>query len=115
MGFILTISLLAAVLMYQRKAGYGPIVRKLSITTWTLALLGLVTGMIWAQIAWGRYWSFDPKETMTLLYFITMGCLVYASYRNYPRKRLLHLSLLSAVLMLLTVIVPFVLRSLHSF
>ncbi|MGA1848353.1 MAG: cytochrome c biogenesis protein CcsA [Thermoplasmatota archaeon] len=115
MGFILTISLLAAVLMYQRKRSYGPIVRKLSIATWALALMGLVTGMIWAQIAWGMYWSFDPKETMTLLYFITLGCLVYASYRYYPRRRLLHLSILAAVLMVITVIVPFVLRSLHTF
>jgi ABC-type transport system involved in cytochrome c biogenesis permease subunit len=115
MGFILTLSLFAAVLMYQRKGSYGTIVRRLSIGTWAMGLLGLITGMIWAQIAWGRYWSFDPKETMTLLYFITMGCLAYASQKRYPRRRLLHLSVLAVVLMVLTVIVPFVLRSLHTF
>jgi cytochrome c-type biogenesis protein CcsB len=36
---------------------------------------GLVFGMIWAYKAWGSYWSWDPKETMT---FITW--LVFALY-----------------------------------
>ncbi len=28
---------------------------------------GLVFGMIWAYKAWGRYWSWDPKETWSLI------------------------------------------------
>jgi cytochrome c-type biogenesis protein CcsB len=35
----------------------------------------LVFGMIWAERAWGRYWSWDPKETWS---FITW--MVYALY-----------------------------------
>jgi cytochrome c-type biogenesis protein CcsB len=37
--------------------------------------LGVVTGSIWAQSAWGSYWSWDPKETWA---FATW--LVYAAY-----------------------------------
>ena len=29
--------------------------------------LGIVTGAIWAQNAWGRYWGWDPKETWSLV------------------------------------------------
>jgi ABC-type transport system involved in cytochrome c biogenesis permease subunit len=29
--------------------------------------LGLLSGAIWAQNAWGRYWGWDPKETWALL------------------------------------------------
>ncbi|ADR18399.1 c-type cytochrome biogenesis protein CcsB [Calditerrivibrio nitroreducens] len=36
---------------------------------------GLVFGAIWADISWGRYWAWDPKETWA---FITW--LVYAFY-----------------------------------
>lgn len=36
---------------------------------------GLIMGAIWANQAWGRYWSWDPKETWS---FITW--LVYALY-----------------------------------
>ena len=35
----------------------------------------LVIGSIWANIAWGHYWSWDPKETAALVTW-----LVYAGY-----------------------------------
>jgi cytochrome c-type biogenesis protein CcsB len=35
----------------------------------------VITGAIWAQFAWGRYWGWDPKETWA---FITW--LIYAAY-----------------------------------
>ncbi|MDY6878638.1 MAG: c-type cytochrome biogenesis protein CcsB [Thermodesulfobacteriota bacterium] len=36
--------------------------------------LGIITGSVWAQSAWGRYWGWDPKETASLITW-----LVYAS------------------------------------
>jgi ABC-type transport system involved in cytochrome c biogenesis permease subunit len=30
-------------------------------------MLGLITGAVWAQQAWGQYWSWDPKETWALI------------------------------------------------
>ena len=35
----------------------------------------LVLGSIWADIAWGSYWSWDPKETAALITWI-----IYAGY-----------------------------------
>lgn len=35
----------------------------------------LITGAIWAQWAWGRYWGWDPKETWGLVTW-----LIYAAY-----------------------------------
>ncbi|MHB0935683.1 MAG: c-type cytochrome biogenesis protein CcsB [Armatimonadota bacterium] len=35
----------------------------------------ILVGAIWAQVSWGRYWGWDPKETWS---FITW--LIYASY-----------------------------------
>ena len=40
-----------------------------------LLTLGLITGAVWANEAWGSWWSWDPKETWA---FITW--LVYAAY-----------------------------------
>jgi cytochrome c-type biogenesis protein CcsB len=28
---------------------------------------GIITGAVWANSAWGRYWSWDPKETWSLI------------------------------------------------
>lgn len=34
------------------------------------ALGGLLFAMIWAQIAWSRYWGWDPKEVWALITFL---------------------------------------------
>ena len=43
---------------------------------------GIFIGAIWANMSWGRYWGWDPKETWAL---ITM--LVYAVLIHFPRIR----------------------------
>ncbi len=40
-----------------------------------MMILVLVLGALWANIAWGRYWGWDPKETATLI-----TALLYAGY-----------------------------------
>jgi len=35
----------------------------------------LVAGAIWAEVAWGRYWNWDPKEVWTFIIWV-----VYAAY-----------------------------------
>ena len=37
--------------------------------------LGVVFGAIWAEVAWGRFWGWDPKETVSFVTWI-----VYAGY-----------------------------------
>lgn len=37
--------------------------------------VGIVSGAIWANAAWGTYWSWDPKETWSLITW-----LIYAAY-----------------------------------
>lgn len=41
--------------------------------------LGMLIGAIWAKIAWGHYWSWDPKETWAAATWI--GYLLYIHYR----------------------------------
>lgn len=42
-------------------------------------MAGIFIGAVWANMSWGRYWGWDPKETWAL---ITM--LVYALLLHYP-------------------------------
>lgn len=48
-------------------------IKILLCTAWVLLLLGIVTGAVWAEIAWGQYWSWDPKETASLVLFIFLS------------------------------------------
>ncbi|GAB17887.1 cytochrome c biogenesis protein ResC [Gordonia effusa NBRC 100432] len=37
--------------------------------------LGVICGAIWAESAWGRYWGWDPKETVSFIAWV-----IYAAY-----------------------------------
>ncbi len=49
---------------------------------WPLLTLGIILGAVWANTAWGRYWSWDPKETWA---FIT-----WLSYTIYLHLRMVR-------------------------
>jgi ABC-type transport system involved in cytochrome c biogenesis permease subunit len=44
--------------------------------------LSIVFGAIWAEQAWGAYWSWDPKETWALITWI-----IYAAYLHLHRQQ----------------------------
>ncbi|HEY0844552.1 MAG TPA: cytochrome c biogenesis protein CcsA [Noviherbaspirillum sp.] len=48
--------------------------------------LGIVAGAIWAQDAWGRYWSWDTLEIWSLLTWLSIGLMLHlrASFRTGP-------------------------------
>ncbi|HID98560.1 MAG TPA: c-type cytochrome biogenesis protein CcsB [Thermodesulfobacteriaceae bacterium] len=43
----------------------------------TLLTIGIVTGSIWAEQAWGEYWSWDPKETWSLITWFLYAALLH--------------------------------------
>jgi ABC-type transport system involved in cytochrome c biogenesis permease subunit len=104
--FLFTISLFLA-----RREGR---IRLFGFAAWLLTLLGLLTGMVWAQIAWGSYWSWDPKETLTLVLFVSVSASVVA-YSEKKHKLASAISLLSCILTVITASSSFILAGLHSF
>ncbi len=44
----------------------------------------LVAGAVWAHSAWGRYWSWDPLETWTLVTWLMLGGILHvrSTFRN---------------------------------
>ena len=40
--------------------------------------LGIALGAYWGNIAWGRYWSWDPKETAALVTWLVYGAYLHA-------------------------------------
>ena len=43
-----------------------------SILALPVLTLGVALGAYWANSAWGRYWGWDPKETMSLITLLTL-------------------------------------------
>lgn len=42
-----------------------------------LLTAGIITGSIWANCAWGSYWSWDPKETWSLITWLLYAALLH--------------------------------------
>ena len=89
-------------------------IRLFGLAAWIFTLLGLVTGMVWAQIAWGSYWSWDPKETLTLLLFASVSASFVLYYEN-SWKAAKWVSLACCVLSAITASSSFLIEGLHSF
>jgi len=89
-------------------------VQNLGIAAWIFTALGLVTGMLWAQLAWGSYWSWDPKETLTLALFVELSVAEVAFFEK-KSKLAKWLGLLACVLTIITGLSSFIIAGLHSF
>jgi cytochrome c-type biogenesis protein CcsB len=83
-----TVAFAAAVLyLIQRKDTVGWLPRsdvldeiayKAVIVGFPLLALTILLGAIWAEIAWGTYWSWDPKETASLATWLIYGGYLHA-------------------------------------
>jgi heme exporter protein C len=51
----------------------GAVTIKLGLLFTTITLL---SGMIWADAAWGTPWNWDPRETTTLILWIAYACIL---------------------------------------
>lgn len=57
--------------------------------------LGIVTGSIWANYAWGSYWSWDPKEAWSLIVWLIYAAFLHARLtRGWRGQRTAWLSIL---------------------
>ncbi|OHB32529.1 MAG: c-type cytochrome biogenesis protein CcsB [Desulfuromonadaceae bacterium GWC2_58_13] len=60
-----------------------------------LLTLGIVTGAAWANYAWGTYWSWDPKETWSLIVWFIYAAFLHARFtRGWAGKRAAWLSII---------------------
>jgi cytochrome c-type biogenesis protein CcsB len=78
--------------------------------------LGIMTGSVWAHYAWGAYWSWDPKETWSLITWIVYAALLHARFvRGWRGTRLAVLALVGFAAMLFTYLGVNYLPSLHAY
>lgn len=104
----------SALLERSRRAVYA-----LSRLAFPLMSFGLLSGALWAEEAWGVYWSWDPKETWSLITWTLY--LIYFHARLSPRTRrfeiVAHLLAFAALLatFILVNLLPKIGGGLHSY
>ncbi len=79
--------------------------------------LGIITGAVWANSAWGTYWSWDPKETWSLItWFIYAAMLHSRMVTGWRGKRLAVFSIIGFCCVIFTYLgVNLLLSGLHSY
>ncbi|NOY86060.1 MAG: c-type cytochrome biogenesis protein CcsB [Deltaproteobacteria bacterium] len=82
-----------------------------------LLSLGIITGAAWANYAWGTYWSWDPKETWSLITWFIYAAYLHARFtRGWQGTRTAVLSIVGFSAVIFTYFgVNFLLSGLHSY
>ena len=79
---------------------------------------GIFLGAIWANVSWGHYWAWDPKEVWALVTFMVYGVAFHArSLRCFRRPVFFHVYMIAAFLTVLMTYfgVNYVLGGMHSY
>ncbi len=78
--------------------------------------LGIITGSVWAHSAWGTYWSWDPKETWSLITWLVYASVIHARLvRGWKGKKIAILSIVGFLCVLFTYFGVNYLAGLHSY
>ena len=78
--------------------------------------LTIVLGAVWADVAWGSYWSWDPKETASLVTWLIYGAYLHARVvRGWRGNRAAWLLVLGFAATLFTYFGNLFFGGLHSY
>jgi cytochrome c-type biogenesis protein CcsB len=78
--------------------------------------VGIISGAVWANSAWGRYWGWDPKETWSLITWFIYATLLHAKLmRGWQGRRIAYLSVIGFAAVLFTYFGVNLLPGLHSY
>jgi cytochrome c-type biogenesis protein CcsB len=78
--------------------------------------LTIVLGAVWASVAWGTYWSWDPKETASLVTWLIYGAYLHARVvRGWNGRRSAWLLMIGFAATLFTYFGNYFFGGLHSY
>ena len=115
-------ALIGIVGLIKRDDNVKAMLRDMSLTILYPAVfmltIGIFIGAVWANISWGSYWAWDPKETWALITMLVYAAMLHGgSLSRFNRPRFFHAY---AVVAFLTVLITyfgvnFILGGMHSY
>ena len=82
-----------------------------------LIAIGIFIGAVWANVSWGRYWSWDAKETWALITMLIYSAPLHSDLKWIGKPLHLHIYMLLAFLSVLMTYfgVNYFLSGMHSY
>jgi ABC-type transport system involved in cytochrome c biogenesis permease subunit len=80
--------------------------------------IGIFIGAVWANVSWGTYWNWDPKETWALITMMVYAAPIHSnSLQAFRKPRVYHIYMLFAFLSVLITYfgVNLLLGGMHSY
>ena len=78
--------------------------------------IGIFVGAVWANVSWGTYWSWDPKETWALITLMIYAIPLHRSFVSWSPARYHLFVLLAFLTVLMTYFgVNYFLSGMHSY
>ena len=83
-----------------------------------LLTIGIFLGAVWANVSWGNYWSWDPKESWALITLMVYAVPLHkSSIGNFRSARFYHIYMICAFLAVIITYfgVNYLLGGMHSY
>lgn len=84
----------------------------------TLLTIGIFVGAVWANVSWGTYWSWDPKEVWALITMLIYSMPLHRQSLPFFRKRkcfLIYIAGAFATVLMTYFGVNYILGGMHSY
>lgn len=93
------------------------LIYRLTLFGFPFLTIGMIIGSVWANIAWGSYWFWDPKETCSLITWLVFALYLHLRLlKGWKGRRTAYLSILGFLVTLFTFVgVNYILPGLHSY
>lgn len=125
-AFAISFAIALSYLLKLKKAGGVFSVeeeKKLDELSYRLILIGLpmhtvmiITGAVWAEYAWGTFWSWDPKETWALITWLIYAAFLHMRLQGWKGKKAAWLNIIGFLAVVFTFFgVSYLLPGLHSY
>ncbi|RIJ69900.1 c-type cytochrome biogenesis protein CcsB [Nakamurella silvestris] len=88
-----------------------------AIIAFPVYTFAVVAGALWAEVAWGRYWGWDPKEIGAFMTWVVYACYLHArATAGWRGRRAAWISMLGFATVIFNLFfVNFVTTGLHSY
>ncbi len=87
------------------------------IVAFPLFSAGVICGAIWAESAWGRFWGWDPKETVSFIAWVVYAAYLHArATAGWRNSRAAWINIAGFVAMIFNLfVINYVVSGLHSY
>ena len=112
---LLLATAVASIVHLCRGKGPSEALRSIHVIGTVLMGVGIILGSIWGGLAWGRYWGWDPKETWSLVTFVTYSLPLHVKRLQEGKPMLIWLAAAFLCVLITFVGVNFFASGLHSY